>query len=108
VTPFHPKGLFNPNLNTIFPGGLEGVDGLPSGHPNLNSGHPRLLENFSKGVLVVKVLPAPLRLEEVEDEAMENVEWLYDVREAPYVVALGTKGVIFSFKDRFAKEDERP
>jgi hypothetical protein len=24
------------------------------------------------------------------------------------VVALGTKGVIFSFKDRFAKEDERP
>jgi hypothetical protein len=42
VTPFRPKGLINPSLNTRFSGGPKGVDGLQSGHPNLNGSHPGL------------------------------------------------------------------
>jgi hypothetical protein len=103
MTPFSLEGLINPNLNTRFLSGPERVDGLPSGHPNLDGGHPGLLKNILRGVLVVKVLAAPLRPKEVQNEAMKDVERLFDVRKAPYVVALGTGGVIFSFEYGFAK-----
>jgi hypothetical protein len=45
-TPFHPKGLIHSNLNARFPGGPKGVDGFPSGHLNLDDGHPCLLKSF--------------------------------------------------------------
>jgi hypothetical protein len=108
VTPFYPKGLINPSLNTRFPGGLKGVDGLPSGHPNLNGSHPGLLKDFPRGILVIEMLPASLRPKEVEDEAMKDVKQLSDVGEAPYMVPLDLGGVIFSLEDGFTWYDERP
>jgi hypothetical protein len=68
MTPLHLKGLIDPNLHTRLPGGPEGVDGFPSGHPDLDGGHPSLLENIFRGVLVVKVLPAPFGPKRVDDE----------------------------------------
>jgi hypothetical protein len=47
-------------LNTRFPGGPKGVDGLPSGHPNLNGSHPGLLKDFPRGILVIEMLPTSL------------------------------------------------
>jgi len=70
VTPLCLKGLIDPNLNVRFSSGPEGVDGFPSGHPDFDG----VLKNIFKGVLIVKVLPASFRLEEVEDEAFEDVK----------------------------------
>jgi len=92
VTPFHPKGLINPSLNTRFPGGPKGDDGLPSGHPNLNNSHPSLLEDFPRRIPIIKMLPASLRPKELEDEAVKDVKWLSDVGEAPYMVPLDPRG----------------
>jgi hypothetical protein len=101
VTPFCPKGLINPSLNTRFPGGPKGVDGLPSGHPNLNGSHPSLLKDFPRGILVIEMLSTSLRPKEVEDEATKDVKRLSHVREAPYMVPLDPGRVIFSLKDGF-------
>jgi hypothetical protein len=101
MTPFRPKGLINPSLNTRFPGGPKGVDGLPSGHPNLNDNHPGLLRDFPRGILII----GP---KEVGDETAKDVKWLFDVGEAPYMVPLGPWGVIFFLKDDFTQHDERP
>jgi hypothetical protein len=95
-------------LNTRFPGGPKGVDGLPSGHPNLNGSHPGLLKDFPRGILVIEMLPASLRPKEVEDEAMKDVKRLFDVREAPYMVPLNPGRVIFSLEDGFTQHDEWP
>ncbi len=75
MTPFRPKGLINPSLNTRFLGGSKGVDGLPSGHPNLNGSHSGLLKDFFRGILIIDMLLASLRSKEVEDEAMKDVKW---------------------------------
>jgi len=72
VTPFRPKGLINPSLYTRFLGGSKGVDGLPSGHPNLNGSHPGLLKDFPRGILIIEMLAASLR---VEDEATKDIKW---------------------------------
>jgi hypothetical protein len=101
VTTFRPKGLINPSLNARFLGGPKGVDGLPSGHPNLNSSHPGLLKDFLRGIMVIKMLSASLQPKEVEDEAAKDVKRLSDVGEAPYMVPLDPKGVIFSLEDGF-------
>jgi hypothetical protein len=85
-------------LNTRFPGGSKGVDGLPSGHPNLDGSHPGLLKDF----------PVTLRPKEVEDETVKDVKWLFDVREAPYMVPLDPGGVIFFLEDGFIQHDEWP
>ncbi len=106
MTPFHPKGLINPSLNTRFLGGPKGVDGLPSGHPNLNSSHPGLLKDFPRGILVIEMLLAFLRPKEVKDEVVKDVKRLFDVGEAPYMVPLDLRRVIFSLKDGFTQHDE--
>ncbi len=98
MTPFRPKGLINPSMNTRFPGAPKEVDGLPSGHPNLNGSHPGLLKDFPRGILVIEMFPASLRPKEVEDEAAKDVKWLSDVREALYMVPLDPGGVIFFSK----------
>ncbi len=108
MTPFHPKGLINPSLNTRFLGGPKGVDGLPNGHPNLNGSHPGLLKDFPRGILVIEMLPASLRPKEVEDEAVKDVKRLSNVGEAPYMVPLDLGGFIFSLEDGFTQHDERP
>jgi hypothetical protein len=92
VTPFCPKGLINPSLNTRFIGGPKGVDGLPSGHPNLNCRHPSLLKDFSKGILLIEMLPASLRPKEVKDETAKDVKRLSNLGKAPYMVPLDPGG----------------
>jgi hypothetical protein len=106
VTPFHLKDLINPSLNTRFPGGLKGIDGLPSGHPNLNNSHLGLLKDFPRGILVIKILPTSLRPKEVEDETVKDVKRLSNVGKAPYMVPLDPRGVIFSLEDGFTQHDE--
>jgi len=101
MTPFRLKGLINLSLNTRFLDGPKRVDGLPSGHPNLNGSHPSLLKDFAKGILVIEMLPASLRPKEIEDEATKDVKWLSHVREAPYMVPLNLERVIFFLEDGF-------
>jgi hypothetical protein len=92
VTPFRPKGLISLSPNTRFPGGPKGVDGLPSGHLNLNDSHPGLLKDFPRGILVIEMLSAFLRPKEVEDKAAKDIKRLSDVGEAPYMVPLDLGG----------------
>jgi hypothetical protein len=106
VTPFCPKGQINPSLNIRFPGGLKGIDGLPSGHPNLNGSHPGLLKDFPKGILVIEMFSTSFQPKEVEDEAAKNVKRLSDVEEAPYMVPLDPRGVIFSLKNSFIQHNK--
>jgi hypothetical protein len=88
-------------LNIRFTGGPKGVDGLPSGHPNLNGSHLGLLKDFPRGILVIEVLPASFRPKEVKDEIAKDVKRLSNVGEAPYMVPLNPGGVIFSLEDDF-------
>ncbi len=81
---------------------------LPGGHANLDCGHPSLLEDHSKGVLIVEVHPTSFRPKEVKDEAPEDVKGLLDVRKSPGVVALESKGVVLALVDGFLQQDERP
>ena len=108
MAPFRPKGLLNPILNTRVPGGPKGVNGLPSGHSNLNSSNPGLLKDFPRGILIIEMLPASFQPKEVEDEAVKDVKQLSDVGEAPYMLPLDPEGVIFSLEDSFTKHDKRP
>jgi hypothetical protein len=71
---------------------LKGINGLSSGHSNLNGNNPGLLKDFLRGILVIKMLPASLRLKEVEDKTAKDVKWLYDVGEASYMVPLDPWG----------------
>jgi hypothetical protein len=86
--------LINPNLNTKVSGGRKGINGFPSGHPNLNSSHPGLLKDFPRGILIIEMLPASLRPKEVEDKVVKDVKQLLDIGEASYMVPLDLRGVI--------------
>jgi hypothetical protein len=79
-------------LNIRFRGGLKGVDGLPSGHPNLNDSHPSLLKDFPRIILVIEVLSTSLQPKEVKDGAAKDVKRLSNVGEAPYMVPLDLRG----------------
>ncbi len=54
------------------------------------------------------MLPTSLQPKEVEDEITKDVKWLSDVGEAPYMVPLDLRGVIFSLEDDFTHHDEWP
>jgi hypothetical protein len=84
--------LINLGLNTRVPGGLKGINGLPSGHSNLNDSNPGLLKDFPRGILVIKMLPASLRPKEAEDKIAKDVKRLFDAGEASYMVPLDTGG----------------
>ncbi len=92
MTPFRPRGLINPSSNTRVPGGPKGINGLPSGHPNLNGSHPCLLKDFPRGILVIEMLLTSLRLKEVEDKIVKDVKQLSNVGEASYMVPLDPRG----------------
>jgi hypothetical protein len=82
VAPFRLKGLIKPSLNSRVPGAPKRINGLPSGHSNLNGSNPGLLKDFPRGILVIKMLPASLRPEEVEDKTTKDVKRLSDIGEA--------------------------
>jgi hypothetical protein len=88
-------------LNIRVPGGPKGINGLPSGHPNLNGSHPSLVKDFLKGILVIKMLLASFRPKEVKDKVTKDVKRLFDVGEASYMVPLDPRGVIFFLEDSF-------
>jgi len=92
MTSFRPKGLINSNLSARLPGGPEGVDGFPSGHPDLNGDHLGLLKSVPKGVLIVKVLSASFRPKKIEDATTKDVERLPGVGEAAGVVPVTIEG----------------
>jgi hypothetical protein len=88
-------------------GGVVRSNGLPSGHTNLNGGHPSLKENLFERVLVIEVPSAPFRPEVVEEKATEDVQGLSKVGETAGVVREEPGGVIFSLGGRLPKKDER-
>ncbi len=92
MAPFRLKGLINPSLNTRVPGGPKGINGLPSGRSNLNGSNPGLLKDFPKRILVIKMLLASIRPEEVEDKIAKDIKRLSDVGEASYMVPLDSGG----------------
>jgi hypothetical protein len=66
-----------------------------------------LLKDFPRGILIIKMLPASLRPEEVEDKTAKDVKRLSDVGEASYMVPLDGGGVIFSLENSFTGDLQR-
>ncbi len=60
VEPFFSKGNLDTSLDVGILGGVVRSNGLPSGHTDLNGGHPSLKENLFERILVTEVLSAPL------------------------------------------------
>jgi hypothetical protein len=100
--------LINPIVNTRVLGRPKGINGLPSGHSNLNGSNPGLLKDFPRGILVIKMLPVSLRPKEVEDKTAKDVKQLSNVGEASYMVPLDPGGVIFSLENNFTQHNEWP
>jgi hypothetical protein len=83
------------------------ANGLEGGHVDFDSGHPGLLKDLSRGVLIVRVLQAPLRPEKIKDETTKDIEGLPVVEETPDVVPLQAGWVISTFEDGFAQQNEQ-
>jgi hypothetical protein len=66
-------------LNTRVLGGPKGINGLPSGHSNLNGSNPGLWKDFPKGILVIKMLTTSLCPKKIEDKTAKDVKRLSDV-----------------------------
>jgi hypothetical protein len=69
-----------------------GINGLPSGHSNLNGSNPGLLKDFPRGILVIKMLPASLCPKKIEDKTAKDVKQLSDVGEGLLHGTLGLQG----------------
>ncbi len=108
MKPFSLEGFNNSMMSVRVPSGPTGVNRLLGGHVDLNYGHPSLLQDFAKGILIVEVLSASLRLEKVKDEASEDVKGLPDVGVAPDVVALKVGWIVIAFEDDFPQQNEGP
>jgi hypothetical protein len=66
------------------------------------------LKDFSRGILVIKMLLASLCPKKIEDKTAKDVKQSSNVGEASYMVPSDSGRVIFSFEDNFTKQDERP
>ncbi|CAM6027382.1 unnamed protein product [Sphagnum balticum] len=108
VKPFFPKSKLNAKLSVRVFGLTMGSNGLPDGYTDLDRRHPGIKEDFTKGVLIVKVFSTSFRPDKIEDEASQDVEGLTGVNEATLVVREEARGVIFKLQDNFAEENERP
>jgi hypothetical protein len=60
-------------------GGPKGINGLPSGHSNLNGSNPGSWKDFPKGTPVIKMLAAFLRPKKIEDKTAKDVKRSSDV-----------------------------
>ncbi len=72
MTPLNLEGLLNPILSEGVPSGPTRANRLPSGHANFDSGNLGLMKDLSRRILVIKVFPTSLGLEEIKDEAAED------------------------------------
>jgi hypothetical protein len=77
-------------------GGVVRSNGFPSGHTDLNGGHPGLKEDFFERVLVFKVPSAPLEPKVVEEKATKNVKRLLGVSEAAGMICEEPRRVVLS------------
>jgi hypothetical protein len=75
-------------LNTRVYGGPKGINGFPSGHPNLDGSHLGLLKDFLRGILIIEMLPASLRPKEVQNKVTKDGKRLFDIGKASYMVPL--------------------
>jgi hypothetical protein len=66
------------------------------------------LKDFPRRILIIKMLLASLRPEEVKDKTMKDIKRLSDVGEASYMVPLDPGGFIFFLKNSFTQHDEWP
>jgi len=89
-------------------GGPVSSDGLPSGHVDLNHGHPGLSEDLLERVMVVEMLSAPLGPQVVEEKTSKNVKRLPKIGETSLVVGEEIKRIVLAFIDDFPEEHERP
>ncbi len=71
-------------------------NGFPSGHTDLNNGHPGLKEDFFERVLVFEVPSAPFGPEVVEEKATKNVKRLPWVSEAADMICEEPGRVVLS------------
>ncbi len=106
MTPLNLEVLINPTLSDGVPNGSTRANCLLGGHADFDSGNPGLMEDLSRRVLIVKMLPASFGPEEVKDEVVEDVERLFGVGEAPNVVSLEARWVILTLENSFAQHDE--
>jgi hypothetical protein len=83
-------------------------NGLPSGHADLNGGHPGLKENLVERILITEVPSTPLRPDLVEEKATEDIQGLSGVGEVAGVIREKPEGVIFTFGGGLPEKDERP
>ncbi len=106
--PFFSKRKLNARLNLgVFSGAVRS-NSLPSGHTDLDCRHPRLGEDFLKGVLVSKVSSTPFGPQLEKDEAAEDVEGLFWVGEVSRVVSEESRGVVLFLQSSFPEEHEGP
>jgi hypothetical protein len=56
--------------------------------------------------LIVKVLSTPFKPKKIEDEAVEDIKGLSNVKEAFDVVALDIRRVVLSLEDNFTQQDK--
>jgi hypothetical protein len=85
-----------------------GSNSFLGGHADLDGGHLGLVEDPLEGVLVAKVPSAPLGPEIVEEETMEDIKGLPRVRKAIDMVAVGSRGIVFTLEDSLPEQDEGP
>jgi hypothetical protein len=80
-----------------------GTNHLLGGHADFDGGHPCLVKDLLKIILVIEVPLAPLRPEVVKKKTTENLQGLLDVGEAVNMIALEVGRVIFAFENDFAQ-----
>jgi hypothetical protein len=99
MEPFIPKSFLNTNQSARVLVEAISINGFPSGHADLDGGHPSLMKDPLEKVLVTEVPSALLRPEIIEEEATEDIKRLPRVKKVTDMVAMETGGVIFTFVD---------
>ncbi len=98
MKPFLYEVQLTPSPNVRILGVPVGSNGLPSGHTDLNSGHPGMCEYFFCGVLVAEVSFTSLSPEMVQYEVPEDVQRLSQVSESASVVGKLSWGVFVALR----------
>jgi hypothetical protein len=103
VQPFSSKSKLNSSLNVRIFVKAGGSNGFPSGHADFDNGHPCLLEHPFERVAIAEVPSAPLGLEIVQGESVQDVKWLSSVGEAADVISVEPGGGVLVFSGGLAE-----